>query len=79
MNYIFLDEVEVVPQFARVVNALNSLSNTDIYITSSNKPFWRKKIFNKWFLILSSRFPCSFREYIKRNQQKLIPNRYINI
>ena len=57
MNYIFLDKVEVVPSLPRVVNAPNSLSNTDIYITSSNKTILRKKIFNKWFLILSSRFP----------------------
>ena len=71
MNYIFLDEVEVVPQFARVVNALNSLSNTDIYITSSNKTILEKENLQQMvsYTIIPV-FPCSFREYIKRNQQE---------
>lgn len=36
MNYIFLDEVQEVPDFQKAVNSLFMLDNTDIYITGSN-------------------------------------------
>lgn len=36
MNYIFLDEVQVVPQFEKVVDGLFIKDNVDIYITGSN-------------------------------------------
>ena len=36
MNYIFLDEVQIVPEFEKMVNGLFTLDNVDIYITGSN-------------------------------------------
>ena len=70
MNYLFLDEVEVVPEFARVVNALNSLTNTDIYITSSNKTILDEANLQQMApTVIIPVFPCSYREYLKRNQQ----------
>lgn len=36
MNYIFLDEIQIVPQFEKVVNSLFLMENVDIYITGSN-------------------------------------------
>lgn len=70
MNYLFLDEVEIVPDFAKVVHALNSLPNTDIYLSSSNLTIFdgdSLEIMDKTTIIPV--FPCSYREYLKRNQQ----------
>lgn len=36
MTYIFLDEIQKVPSFQKVVDSLYSKDNTDIYITGSN-------------------------------------------
>ena len=36
MNYIFLDEVQLVPDFQKVVDSIYIKKNTDIYITGSN-------------------------------------------
>ena len=36
MNYIFLDEVQAVPEFQKAVDSLLLKDNTDIYITGSN-------------------------------------------
>ncbi len=36
MTYIFLDEIQKVAEFEKVVNSLNIKANTDIYITGSN-------------------------------------------
>jgi predicted AAA+ superfamily ATPase len=36
MNFIFLDEVQNIPQFEKLVDGLFVLKNTDIYITGSN-------------------------------------------
>ncbi|MBB1079551.1 ATP-binding protein [Limosilactobacillus sp. STM2_1] len=70
MNYLFLDEIEIVPEFARVINALNSLANTDIYITSSNKTILNESNLQQMApTVVIPVFPCSYREYLKRNQQ----------
>lgn len=70
MNYLFLDEIEIVPDFPKVVQALNTLSNTDIYLTSSNKTILTPAILD----IIAPNvvipvFPYDFAEYIKKNQQ----------
>lgn len=39
MNYIFLDEIQHVPQFEKVVDSLFIKENADIYITGSNAYF----------------------------------------
>ncbi len=36
MNYIFIDEVQMVPEFERAVDSLYVKENTDIYLTGSN-------------------------------------------
>lgn len=38
-TYIFLDEVQVVPEFERLVDGIYSLKNFDVYITGSNAKF----------------------------------------
>jgi predicted AAA+ superfamily ATPase len=65
-TYVFLDEIQNVPEFQRVVNSLYLRKNLDLYLTGSNA----------WLLsgdlatLLSGRYmeiemlPLSFREYI---------------
>lgn len=37
--YIFLDEIQELDNFERLVNGLNSLDNVDVYVTGSNSRF----------------------------------------
>lgn len=66
MNYIFLDEIQHVGNYADVVDALFIKENTDIYITSSNAYLLSSEIAT----LLSGRFieihvlPLSFKEYV---------------
>ena len=39
MYYVFLDEVQFVNGFEKVLNGLNRISNLDIYVTGSNSKF----------------------------------------
>lgn len=65
MNYIFLDEIQLVPQFEKVVNSLFLKENIDIYITGSNAYMLSGEIAT----LLSGRYveikmlPFSFSEY----------------
>lgn len=46
--YIFLDEVQFVPGFEKVLNGLNRLSNLDIYVTGSNSKFLSSDILTEF-------------------------------
>ncbi len=65
MNYIFLDEIQHVSQFERVVDSLFIQKNIDIYITGSNAYFMSGELAT----LLSGRYielkmlPLSFKEY----------------
>ncbi len=65
MTYIFLDEIQKVTSFEKVVDSLYARSNVDIYISGSNSYM----LFSKLATLLSGRyveisvFPLSFREY----------------
>ena len=65
MNYVFLDEIQLVPQFEKVVNSLFLKDNVDIYITGSNAYMLSGEIAT----LLSGRYveikmlPFSFAEY----------------
>lgn len=65
MNYIFLDEIQLVPQFEKVVNSLFLKENVDIYITGSNAYMLSGELAT----LLSGRYveikmlPFSFAEY----------------
>ena len=67
MNYLFLDEIQMVDGFQRVVDSLFLLDNVDIYITGSNAYLLSGEITT----LLTGRyveirlFPFSFGEYIK--------------
>jgi len=63
-NFIFLDEVQVVPSFGKVVDSLY-LKNVDIYLTGSNSKMQSKDIANQIErqYVTIHMFPLSFREY----------------
>lgn len=70
MNYLFLDEIETIPNFAKLIQALNSLANTDLYLSSSNATILEADNLQTMTpTVVIPVFPCSYREYIKRNQQ----------
>lgn len=64
--YVFLDEIQIVEGFERIVNGLNSRDNVDVYITGSNSKFLSSDINT----ILRGRgdevrvHPLSFKEFI---------------
>lgn len=67
MTYIFLDEVQMVDQFERMVDSLFVKPNTDIYITGSNAFLLSSELAT----LLSGRYittnvlPLSFKEYVQ--------------
>ncbi len=70
-TYIFLDEIQKVPQFEKVVDSLYIKSNTDIYITGSNAYMLSGELAT----LLSGRYveismlPFSFQEYCQLNRK----------
>ena len=78
-NYIFLDEVQNIPFFEKLVDGLFASENTDLYITGSNAFMLSSELAT----LLSGRYievsilPFSFKEYlIARNIN--IETRYLN-
>lgn len=81
MNYIFLDEIQNVNEFQKVVDSLYIRDNIDIYITGSNAYLLSGEIAT----LLSGRYveikmlPLSFAEYISYFPDKTdINRRYID-
>ncbi len=79
MNYIFLDEIQHVSQFERVVDSLFIQKNIDIYITGSNAYFMSGELAT----LLSGRYielkmlPLSFKEYCNgTDMHKSISEKY---
>ena len=66
MNYIFLDEIQHVPDYQKVVDSLFIKKNADVYITGSNAYFMSGELAT----LLSGRYvelkmlPLSFKEYV---------------
>jgi predicted AAA+ superfamily ATPase len=71
-NYIFIDEVQTVPEFQRAVDGLYVRKNCDVYITGSNAHILSGDLAT----LLSGRYveikmlPLSFREYIAAMREK---------
>jgi predicted AAA+ superfamily ATPase len=65
-NYIFLDEVQNIPQFEKLVDGLFATKNVDVYITGSNAFLLSSELAT----LLSGRYieisilPFSFKEYL---------------
>ena len=74
MNYIFLDEVQMCPNFQKAVDSLFNKSNTDIYITGSNSELLSGELAT----LLSGRYitiemqPFSFREYLNERKENFL-------
>jgi predicted AAA+ superfamily ATPase len=66
MNYVFLDEIQMVGNFHKAIDSMQLLENIDIYVTGSNAYLLSGEIAT----LLSGRyveikmFPLSFREYM---------------
>lgn len=66
INYVFLDEVQNIPDFEKLVDGLFATDNTDIYITGSNAFLLSSELAT----LLSGRYieisilPFSFKEYL---------------
>ena len=79
MNYIFLDEIQNIADFEKLVDGLYATENTDIYITGSNANLLSSELAT----LLSGRYieisilPFSFSEYLQgRNIDT--SNKYLN-
>ncbi len=72
MNYIFIDEVQTVPDFQRAVDGLFIRENCDVYITGSNACMLSGELAT----LLSGRYveikmlPLSFKEYISASEDE---------
>lgn len=66
MNYVFLDEIQNVPDFQKAANSLFIKKNVDLYLTGSNS----RVLSGEWATMLSGRYvtiqmlPLSFKEYV---------------
>jgi hypothetical protein len=78
-NYIFLDEVQNIPLFEKLVDGLFATENTDVYITGSNAFLLSSELAT----LLSGRYieisilPFSFKEYLIARQIDTA-NKYLN-
>ena len=79
MSYIFLDEVQNIPMFEKLVDGLYASNNTDVYITGSNAFLLSSELAT----LLSGRYieisilPFSFREYLNAREIE-VNNKYLN-
>ncbi len=79
INYIFLDEVQNIPLFEKLVDGLYVTENTDLYITGSNAFILSSELAT----LLSGRYveisilPFSFKEYLVARQINT-NNKYLN-
>ena len=78
-NYVFLDEVQNIPQFEKLVDGLFATENVDVYITGSNAFLLSSELAT----LLSGRYieisilPFSFKEYLTAREIDT-GNKYLN-
>lgn len=78
-NYIFLDEIQNIPSFERLVDGLFASENTDVYLTGSNAFLLSSELAT----LLSGRYveisilPFSFKEYLSARKIDF-SNKYLN-
>ncbi|MBW6535124.1 MAG: ATP-binding protein [Mariniphaga sp.] len=78
-NYVFLDEVQNIPFFEKLVDGLFATENTDIYITGSNAFLLSSELatFLSGRYIEISILPFSFKEYLTARHIQM-GNKYLN-
>lgn len=69
MNYIFLDEIQCVPEFQRAVDSLFLRDNVDLYLTGSNAHMLSGELAT----LLSGRYSCW------KNHKKQIWNGHLGL
>lgn len=71
MNYIFLDEIQTVPHFEKLLDSLLYREEIDLYIASSNSSFIteleQSELSGRY--IIQTMLPLSFNEYVHWHQQ----------
>ncbi len=78
MNYVFIDEVQIINEFQKAVDSLYIKKNVDLYITGSNA----KLLSSKLSTLLSGRYieikmlPLSFKEFKDANDIDNLDNLY---
>jgi predicted AAA+ superfamily ATPase len=71
MNYIFLDEIQMVPDWQQTANSLRAEKNIDLYLTGSNAYMFSSELST----LLGGRYveikmqPFSFKEYFEGNKE----------
>lgn len=79
INYVFLDEVQNIPLFEKLVDGLFATENTDVYVTGSNAFLLSSELAT----LLSGRYieisilPFSFKEYLTARNIDT-SNKYLN-
>ncbi len=71
--YVFLDEIQMVEGFERIVNGLNARDNVDVYITGSNSKFLSSDI-NTIFRGRGDEirvYPLSFKEFCQNRTESV--------
>ncbi|MDR0310482.1 MAG: ATP-binding protein [Acidobacteriota bacterium] len=77
MNYVFLDEIQSVPEFQKAVNSLRLAENIDLYLTGSNS----RMLSGEFATLLSGRYveihmlPLSFKEYVSAYPYNAAPDK----
>lgn len=80
MNYIFIDEVQRVPEFQKAVDSLFIKKNCDVYITGSNAHLLSSELAT----LLSGRYveikmlPLSFKEYASVSDESNLQQLYLD-
>ena len=77
INYIFLDEIQVIDQFEKIVDGLFIKNNVDLYITGSNSYMLSGELAT----YLTGRYmqihmlPLSFKEYFEYKNELLLSHK----
>lgn len=80
MNYVFIDEVQIISDFQQACDSLYIKENVDLYITGSNS----KLLSGELATLLSGRYveikmlPLSFKEYISYVGETDIEKKYVD-
>jgi predicted AAA+ superfamily ATPase len=79
MNYVFLDEVQMVPEFEKVVDSLFIRENIDLYITGSNAYFMSGELATMLTgrYIEAKVYPLSFKEFVSAFPDQTNSKNYI--
>ncbi|MCL2208464.1 MAG: ATP-binding protein [Fibromonadales bacterium] len=73
MNYVFLDEIQLVEDWQKAINSLRMRSNIDLYLTGSNAYMFSSELAT----LIGGRYveiqmqPFSFKEYVMGNTDNL--------